>query len=337
MKVFMIGGTGLLGSETARELIKRGHEVVSIALPPIPSGANLPPEMKIELGNYLEMSDEKLLSFFEGCEGFIFAAGVDERVEGPPPIYDLYKKYNIDPLKRLLRLAKMAGVKHAVVFGSYFSHFAKIWPEKKLTYWHPYIRSRIDQEEAALAFAGPDMDVAILEIPYVFGAQPGRKPVWVFLVEAIRNMKGQTMYPKGGTAMVTVRQIGQAAAGALERNKGGNAYPLGYYNMTWKEMLAIFHKHMGMPERKVVTIPTSLYRLNAKKQLKQAKEHNIEPGLHPVEFSHLMCSNLFIDKSLGCEPLGVTDDDIDAAIGQSVRLSMEILDGKTEAIGMKGE
>ena len=36
MKILMIGGTGLLGSAGARELIKRGHEVRSIALPPLP-------------------------------------------------------------------------------------------------------------------------------------------------------------------------------------------------------------------------------------------------------------------------------------------------------------
>ena len=47
MKVFMIGGTGLLGSEAARELIARGHEVTALALPPVPKGATLPPEMKI--------------------------------------------------------------------------------------------------------------------------------------------------------------------------------------------------------------------------------------------------------------------------------------------------
>ena len=63
-----------------------------IALPPLPTGAVLPPEMKIEYGNYLEMSDEALRAHLTGCEGFVFAAGVDERVEGPAPIYDLYKK-----------------------------------------------------------------------------------------------------------------------------------------------------------------------------------------------------------------------------------------------------
>ena len=110
MKVFMIGGTGLLGSEAAKVLIERGHEVTSIALPPLPEGAVLPPEMKIEFGNYLEMSDDELRAYLTGCEGFVFAAGVDERVEGPAPIYNLYKKYNIDPINRLLKLAKECGV-----------------------------------------------------------------------------------------------------------------------------------------------------------------------------------------------------------------------------------
>ncbi len=101
MKVFMIGGTGLLGSEAARELIARGHEVSSLALPPLPAGAVLPPEMKLEFGNYLEMSDEELKGHLNGCEGFVFAAGVDERVEGPAPIYDMYKKYNVETVVQL--------------------------------------------------------------------------------------------------------------------------------------------------------------------------------------------------------------------------------------------
>ena len=91
MKVFMIGGTGLLGSEAAKELIDRGHVVTSIALPPLPKGAVLPAEMKLEFGNYLEMTDDELRKYLSGCEGFVFAAGVDERVDGPAPIYELYR------------------------------------------------------------------------------------------------------------------------------------------------------------------------------------------------------------------------------------------------------
>lgn len=337
MKVFMIGGTGLLGSEAAKQLIARGHTVSSIALPPLPNGAVLPPEMQIEFGNYIEMSDEELHAKFDGCEGFVFAAGVDERVEGPAPIYDLFKRYNITPLERLLRIAKECGVKHVAICGSYFSYFAKIWPEKELTKWHPYIRSRIDQENLALSFADDNFDVAVLELPYIFGTQPGRKPVWVFLVEQIRSMKNATMYPKGGTAMVTVRQVGEALAGALERNRGGNCYPIGYYNLTWVEMLKIAHKYMGCPDRKIVTIPNWMYAIGGRGIMKQQKKVGHEGGLHMVKFTDIMCDKTFIDKSLGCDKLGVTPDDIDAAIGESIQLCLDILDGKTDTIAMKGE
>ena len=62
----------------------------------------------------------------------------------------------------MLRIAKESGVRHAVICGSYFSYFAKIWPEKELTKWHHYIRSRVDQETMALSFADDSFDVAIL-------------------------------------------------------------------------------------------------------------------------------------------------------------------------------
>lgn len=46
---------------------------------------------------------------------------------------------------------------------------------------------------------------------------------------------------------------------------------------------------------------------------------------------------LYIDKNLGSVPLGVTEDDIDAAIGDSMKLCADILDGKAKTIVMKGE
>lgn len=337
MKVFMIGGTGLLGSEAAKELIIRGHEVSSIALPPLPNGAVLPPEMKLEFGNYLEMTDEELKKHLTGCEGFVFAAGVDERVEGPTPIYDLYKKYNIDPVKRLLALCKECGVKHAVICGSYFSYAAKKWPEKELTKWHPYIKSRIDQENAAMSFSEEDFSVAVLELPYIFGTQPGRKPVWVFLVEQVMSMKGVTMYPRGGSTMVTVHQVGQAIAGALEHNHGGRCYPIGYYNMTWVELLKIVHKYLDCPQKKIITIPNWMYAVGGKNLMKEQAKKGIQGGLNMVKFTDIMCSNLFISKQEGCVELGVTADDIEGAIGDSILLCKDVIENKADVIGMKGE
>ncbi len=150
-------------------------------------------------------------------------------------------------------------------------------------------------------------------------------------------MKKVTMYPRGGTTMVTVKQVGQAIAGALERSRGGNCYPIGYYNLTWVEMLKIVHKYMGCPDKRIVTIPKWVFRLAMKNVMKQQAAAGHEGGLNMVKFADVQCANEFIDKSLGCEPLGVEPDDIDAAIGDSIRLCLEVLDGKTQAIGMKGE
>jgi len=337
MKVLMIGGTGLLGSQTARELISRGHSVHSIALPPLPEGALLPPEMTLTLKNSNEMTDDELRALFTGMDGFIFAAGVDERIEGPSPIYDFFKKYNITPLERMLRLAKESGVKRAVIAGSYFSYFSKKWPEMEMTKYHPYIRSRIDQENMAFSFADDSFAVSVLELPYIFGAQKGRKPVWVFLVEMLLKMKGAILYPKGGTTMVTVRQVGQAFAGALEHGYGANAYPIGWYNLTWREMISIMNKYMGVPDKKIITIPKFLFALSAKQIEKAHRTKGTEGGLDMTKFVDMQTSNLFIKKEEACLPLGVTDDDIDGAIGESVLLSMEVLSQKAKVIDMKAE
>ncbi len=338
MKVFIVGGTGLIGSETARELISRGHQVTAIALPPLPKGALLPPEMNIEYGNYMELNDEQLKKHLAGMDALVFAAGVDERIEGPAPIYDFFKKYNIDALERLIKVAKEVGVKHVSICGSYFSYFAKKWPHLELTKHHPYIRSRIDQEKMALSYAEKGFDVSILELPYIFGAQPGRKPVWVFLVESIRKMKKSTLYTQGGTTMVTVKQVAQGIAGALETTSGGVAYPFGFYNYEWKDFLKIVHKHMGYPrERKVITIPNFLFALQGAQINKAHKKKGTEGGLDMVKFTKLQTANLFIEPEEGALRLGVSEDDIDAAIGESVRLSLDILEAKTtDIVDMKG-
>ena len=338
MKVFLIGGTGLLGSATAAELIRRGHQVKAIALPPIPNGADLPPEMQLEFKNYLELSDDEIRACLKGCDGFVFATGVDERVDGPSPIYEFYNKYNYHPLKKFLTIAKECGLKHAVVCGSYFSYFHKIWPEKELCRWHPYIRSRIDQENMALSFADENFNVAVLELPYIFGAQKGREPVWTIVVNVVRGMKGFTFYPCGGTAMVTRKQVAQAMAGALEKTKGGQCWPIGYYNLKWKDFLNKVHKHMGMEKRKVITVPAWMVKLGIKSIEKKLRKPGAEGGLYMPKFPDLQCADTFIDKSLGCVPLGVEEDDLDTAIGESIRMSQDVLDGKiSNVVAMKGE
>jgi dihydroflavonol-4-reductase len=292
--------------------------------------------MRIEFGSYLDMCDEEMEAALSGFDALVFAAGVDERVEFPPPVYEKYLKYNVVPVDRLLAAAKRSGVKKALVLGSYFAYFAKLWPELRLGVFHPYIRSRLDQEEKAMSHNGSGFDVMVLELPYIFGTQTGRKPVWVLLVERLIAMKGLCFYTKGGTAMVTVRQVGQAVAGALERGRGGSCYPVGWFNLEWRQMLGIVNKYMGRPGMPIVTLPNFLFVLYAKSEARKYRVRGIESGLDLARLVDIQTAKLFIKPDIIRDELGVADDDIDAAIGESVVLSLEAIKGR-KLLGMKAE
>lgn len=339
MKVFMIGGTGLLGCEAARIFIEHGHEVTSVALPPLPEGAPIPEEMHLEFCNIYEKTDDEIKEYLKGMDCFVFAAGVDERVEFKAPVYDSYYKFNIAPLKRILPLCKEVGVKKAVVLGSYFSFLAKERPDMKLTEKHPYIRSRIDQEEVAFSFADDNFDVSVLELPYIFGTQPGRKPVWVILIEQLRRMDKLpcTLYPAGGTAMLTVRQVGEVIVGAAEKSKGAKAWPISMYNLTWKEFLKIVYDARGMgPDRKIISVKPWMMRMGLGSVVKDYEKRGVDSGIDPMGLPEIMDVNLFIPDRYAKE-LGATEDDIKAAIFDSIKVSVASDSGKVQLLGMKGE
>ncbi|MBO4338541.1 MAG: NAD-dependent epimerase/dehydratase family protein [Clostridia bacterium] len=341
MKVFMIGGTGLLGCEAATTLIKRGHKVTSVALPPLPEGAPIPEEMEIVFGDINKKTDEEIEKMLKGSDCFIFAAGVDERVEFPHPVMDYYYKYNIAPLERIFPLCKKAGVKRAVVLGSYFAFLAKQRPDMNLVENNPYFKSRLQQEEVCKNACDENFSVAVLELPYIFGTQPGRKPVWTVLIEQIAGMDKLpcTLYPKGGTAMLTCRQVGQAIAGAAENKQGKRffeAIPIGMYNMNWKEFLGYVYDARGMGGRKIVGIPPWMMKMGMGKIVKDYKERGIESGMDPLQLPYIMDIDLFIDRQY-CLDLGVEEDDIVSAITDSIKVSVASYEGTVKLLDMKGE
>lgn len=137
--------------------------------------------------------------------------------------------------------------------------------------------------------------------------------------------------------MVTVHQVGEGLAGALEYNKGANAYPFGWYNYTWKQMFTIMEEQLGMKPKPYITIPDWMYTLGSKSLIRDYKKRGIEPGLDFNHYAALQCGELYITPAEGALALHVEPDDIEKAMGDSIKLAMDIKHGKTEAISMKGE
>lgn len=136
--------------------------------------------------------------------------------------------------------------------------------------------------------------------------------------------------------MVTVRQVAQCVAGAIEKGRGGTCYPVGWYNMSWREMLEIMYASMGQPRKLIITVPDFLYTINARRVGRAYRRRGVESGLDLERLVEIQTSELFIDPAQIRDELGVREDDVEAAIGESIRLSLEAIAGR-KLVGMRAE
>jgi len=218
---------------------------------------------------------------------------VDDRVTPRKPAYPFFHRANVETPQRLFQLAVQAGVKRAVVLGSYFVHFDRLWPNLKLADRHPYIRSRVEQEKALTSI--PGRETCVLELPYIFEALPvpGWKPLWTPLVKYIRSSKS-LYYMKGGTARISAGTVGRAIFGAVERGEAGKGYPIGQENLIWAEMLT---RLATADERqvRVVTLSVWVIQLGMIGVLLSHQLQGKEGGLNLRYFIPLQTAETFLD------------------------------------------
>ncbi len=323
-RVFIVGGTGFLGYHAAQEFLAKGWGVTVLGLPPaLPAGPStgsgqvlFPAAVKVVLQNLDAASDEELLTLLRGHEALVFAAGLDDRYTPRKPAYPKFHKANVESLTRLLTLAKHAGIKRAVVLGSYFAHFSRLWPDLKLGERHPYIRSRLEQEKAVSSV--PGLDGMVLELPYIFGAMPipGWKPLWTPLIKYIRSSP-VIFYMKGGTACISARTVGRAIVAAVERGEARKCYPIGQENLTWTQMLTRLAAADGRRVR-VVALPAWVIKLGMLWVLLVHRLQGKEGGLNLRYFAPLQTAETFLDPESSQKALGYEMDDLDEAFQKTV-------------------
>ena len=143
--------------------------------------------------------------------------------------------------------------------------------------------------------------------------------------------------PAGGTAMLTVRQVGEVIVGAAEKSTGATAWPISMYNLTWKEFLKIVYAARGMGEnRKIISVAPWMMRMGLGGVKKEYAEKGIESGIDVDGLADIMDLKLFIPERFAKE-LGATDDDINSAIFDSIKVSQASYDGTVKLLEMKGE
>jgi dihydroflavonol-4-reductase len=310
-KVLIIGGQGFIGWHLCRLLRDSGFEVVIGVRGNAPLASEFP-LLQLELQHEdLETLCSKLQSF----DHVVFAGGKDERVQPTGDVYSFFYTANVLPCVKLVQAASQTKVQKVLILGSYFTYFNRQKPEWQMAQRHPYVRSRQAQIDESMAAAEGQLEVAVLEIPYVFGKAPGMVPIWKPLVEYVQKSP-VVFYPEGGTAMISVENLAEAILGAIHHARHRDCLPMVAHNHTWREMIAMMASALGQ-QRRVVSLPYALlYPVGALVQF-VFERLGRKSGLNLRHYMQVQCAQTYLPLTI-IPQLGYTPGDIAAAIQDTV-------------------
>lgn len=286
--VFIAGATGLIGYHTALAFLDKGVHVEGITLPnELESFGWFPYKARLHFGNLFQMSDHDILSIFRlnDFDTLIYALGPDDRVIPNIPAYRFFYNKLVIEAKRVCKLAKSVGVKRCIVMNSYFAYFDKEM-NGVLSMHHPYIHARVEQQKEIFELGVTDQfDVMMMELPYIFGTMPYRKPLWKdYFLSHFDNSK-KVYFPKGGgTAVIDIIDVAKAIVAVAYNGENGKAYFIGEENMTFKELIELMLEAKGS-HKQYKEVSPRLAALGARKLDKLNYKNGKESGL---SYSKLM-------------------------------------------------
>lgn len=323
-RVLVIGGTGLLGYHTTLELLSKGYEVTSVALPPMPVEDLFPAGVTTILADINDYTDCDLAELINGHHAIMYAAGADERVVPNIPSAKFFYEANVLPVQRVARIAAQNGVEKFVLFNSYTAEWGEKWDDLGYRTRNGYPRTRLMQEEVAIMEGNDKMTVTSLRLPYIFGTMPGRQPLWqMFLDIAENNTTGRITVQGGSTSSVTVKQVAQSAVGAMERGEHGAKFPINGYNLTYLEFMQMCCDALGIDRASVMAIPYEAVRPHLEAADAQLAAAGREHGIHLVDSQAFQARDAVSDPEPVMAAIGYEADDVVAAIKETLAYCVE--------------
>ncbi|WP_341862039.1 NAD-dependent epimerase/dehydratase family protein [Gymnodinialimonas sp. 57CJ19] len=242
MDILIVGGTGMIGINTALHLRGLGHSV-SLAARSTPDAPDHPAhEFPIVLGDFSkgDFLEDDLAAF----EAVVFAAGNDPRhMPQGADVEAFYRDTQSEGVPAFAKRAKAAGVKRFVQVGSYYHHLRPDLVEGSV-----YIRARKLADDGVRALAGDGFAPCTLNPPSIVGAVPGMPALrYRTLAEWGRGLHPEipNTAPPGGTNYMSVAALAQAIAGALEHGEAGRAYLIGDENLSYRDFFQLFFDVAG--------------------------------------------------------------------------------------------
>jgi dihydroflavonol-4-reductase len=243
MKILVIGGTGLIGGHAALHLQTHGNSVTLAARKPVAAGSALA-RFPLLQGDYVNNTFTR--DDLAGFDAIVFAAGNDIR-HLPPGADEAahWERANVEAVPRFFALAREAGVRRAVLVGSFYPQIAP-----QLIETVPYVRSRHLADANVRALATPTFSVCSVNAPFVVGAVPGLRSEMfeAYTGYAEGKFEGLPVFgPAGGSNFISTQSLSEAIWGALQRGAPGRAYLVGDQNLSFADYFAAFFRAAGNP------------------------------------------------------------------------------------------
>jgi dihydroflavonol-4-reductase len=253
MKTFVTGGTGLLGANFIRELLRRGHQVRALAR----KGSNLRGIRGLDIELYEgDLSDKQNL--YEGCKGYDYVIHAAAQNSGNFTNFTNYIGPNINGTQNMLWAAERAKIERIVyvcsccVFGggskdcpgtelSEFTDFnlnSGIINSKYLA--QQWVLSEIERKRLPIVIVNPTNMIG----PY--DSFPGSGEI---ILKLIRQQI--QFYSNGGKNFIDVRDAAMATCNALTMGIPGECYLLASQNLTFAEFFEKVNKIYGKADYKI--------------------------------------------------------------------------------------
>lgn len=252
MRLFVTGATGFVGAHVAQMAAKQGAGL-RLLVRPSSNRSHLPASADLVTGDLRD--PDGFAPALQGCDALIHVAA-DYRLWVPDPA-EMYKA-NVEGTRRLLQLARAAGVPRVV----YTSSVATMGfrtdgtvvdeeaPVSEANMIGHYKRSKWMAEQVALEAGKQGQDVIVLNPTTPIGSLDAKPtPTGRIVVDFLnRNFPA---FVKTGLNLVDVREIARLHLHALEAGRPGERYILGGENLTLKQILDKLAGLTGLPSPKV--------------------------------------------------------------------------------------
>lgn len=211
-RVLVIGGTGFIGFHIVQALLAHAMQVTIFSRDPEKAKAIFAEyprarELRYLKGDLDRCSEVELAGVLHAFDKLVFSAGVDERIQPDGDAYEFFKKANVDSCEKLFRAAQLSKVTHVALLSSIFLTMARTQPELELAEKHPYIRSRIEQNDIGQALAKHHFILTTIELPWVFGVSPHIESQWNSSITYAR-IGTPLLSCRGGVNVIAVQSVG---------------------------------------------------------------------------------------------------------------------------------